>query len=76
MLRIRLTSGSVLFFLNRKNSPKCISYASSFFGAPPEAFNLLHVDPTSWVHKVLAVVYSLMAVALLVQAVKRWPNSR
>ena len=35
----------------------------------PQALNLLRMGPTSWVHKVLAVVYGLVAVALLVQAV-------
>ena len=43
------------------------------FQGSPETFNLLREGPTSWVHRVLAVVHSLVAVALLVQAVVGGP---
>ena len=34
---------------------------------------MLRMGPTSWVHKMLAVIYSLVTVALLVQAVVGGP---
>ena len=40
MSRIRLTKGPALFFLNHRNSPKCIPYDSSFFGTPPRDIRL------------------------------------